>query len=384
MKTMDAPQLIDFGPPERGSPSEPRLIHAVGRLDHDEARNGERRTGGQSGAPYALDVRAVRPTDLFGLLRPPDVVLLDEPRVADRSYAPVRAAMAAMTPGRGRPRFFIARSNGNLVGFAHFQQVGSDRRWLAIAMGAATGVYQAGPAWEELLRHVTVAAGLRGVKRLFAKAPSGMPFLESFDRANYSAYATETIFVSNHPVFGASEAVVRRQEPPDAWAVHQLYNAATPKQVQYAEAWTSERWAVKPARAGERVNAWILEEGHLIIGSVRVTSVGCDHRVELLYHPDRPSAAKELIVVALAKLRKATKIGRIYCAVRGYQAEGATALEDHGFEPVMEQDLLIKYTTAVARVPQSEGTPFPAELIERLPKRAPSFPIGASVGEQSN
>ena len=211
-----------------------------------------------------------------------------------------------------------------------------------------------------------------------------MPFLELFDRAKYSADATETIFISNHPSFATDDVVVRRQEPSDAWAVHQLYNAATPKQVQYAEAWTSERWIVKAGRAGERVNAWILEEGHLIIGSVRITSVDCDDRLELLYHPDRPSVAKELIVVALAKLRKAAKIDRICCAIRGYQAEAATALEDRGFVPVMEQDLLIKYTTAVARVAQTEGTPFPAELIERLPKRAPSFPIGASVGEQGN
>jgi len=382
---MDAPELINVGfPGGRNEQSAPRLVHALSRFNHDDAHGAGDVEGAQSGAPYTLEVRAVRPADLFGLMRPPDVVLLNEPRVADRSYAPIRAAMAAMTPGRGRPKFFVARSNGNLVGFAHFQQDGPDRRWLAIAMGAATGVYQAGPAWEELLRHATVAAGLRGVKRLFAKAPSGMPFLESFDRANYSAYATESIFVSHHPIFGTSEIAVRRQEPADAWAVHQLYNAATPKQVQYAEAWTSDRWAVNPGRSGERIGAWVLEEGHLIVGSVCVTSLGGSHRLELLYHPDRPDAARSLIVIALAKLRKTTNIDRICCAVRGYQAEAATALEDRGFEPVMEQDLLIKYTTAVARVPQSEGTPFPAELIERLPKRAPSFPIGASVGEHGN
>ena len=250
-------------------------------------------------------------------------------------------------------------------------------------MGAATGVYGAGPAWDELLRHTTIAAGLRGVKRLFAKAPCGMPFLDAFHRANYSAYATETIFEADHPIAGAFAVKPRRQEASDAWAVHQLYNAATPKQVQYAEALTSDRWSLNPGGAGDRTAAWLLEEGSLVIGCVRITSVGGDHRLELLHHPDRPETAKELILVALAKLRKAANIDRVVCAVRGYQAEAATALEDRGFEPVMEQDLLIKYTTATARVPQTEGTPFPAELIERLPKRAPSFPIGASVGDQS-
>jgi len=382
---MEAPKPIDLFSSERRSDSaERRLIHAMARFEPNEAEEADRRGVARGDAPYALSVRSVRPTDLPELIRPPEVVLLNEPRISGRSYSPVRMAMGAMVPGRDRPKFFVARSNGNLVGFSHFQQSRPDRRWLGIAMGAATGVYGSGPAWEELLRHTTIAAGLRGVKRLFAKAPSGIPLLDAFDRANYTAYATETIFVSSHPIFGAHEMAPRRQEAADAWAVHQLYNAATPKQVQYAEAFTSDRWAIKPEHSGERISAWILEEGSLIIGSVRITSVGGDHRLELLHHPERPETAKELITVALAKLRKETKIVRIYCAVRGYQAEAATALEDRGFDPVMEQDLLIKYTTATARIPQNEGTPFPAELIERLPKRAPSFPIGASVGDQTS
>ena len=380
---MDAPNPIDLFSSERsvGDAAQGRL-HAMARLERGDDERTDQIENARGDVPYALTVRSARPNDLPSLIRPPEFVLLNEPMITARSYAPFRAAVAAMTPGRERPKFYVARSNGNLVGFAHFAQSGSDRRWIGVAMGAATGVYGAGPAWEALLRQTTVAAGLRGVKRLFAKAPSGLPFLDAFGLVGFTAYATETIFVSTQPIFGTPPASARRQESTDAWAVHQLYNAATPKQVQYAEALTSDRWSIAPERSGARVSAWTLEEGSLVIGSVRVTSLGGQHRLELLHHPDRPEAAKELVIIALARLRKAIKVDRISCAVRGYQAESATALEDCGFQPVMEQDLLIKYTTATARIPQIEGLSFPAELIERLPKRAPSFPIGASIGDQ--
>lgn len=358
-------------------------LSAMPRFARDAGEDRPPEDVAQGGAPYELSVRAVRLLDLPELARPPEFILLNEPRIGSPSYSALGAALSAIAPGWGRPMIFVAKSNGRLVGFAHFRQSGADRRWHGIAIGAGTGVYGPEPAWEALLRHATIAAGLQGVKRVFAKAPSGTAILQSFRRVNYSAYATETVFVTHHPVLGGPDAPVRRQEASDAWAIHQLYNAATPKQVQYAEAFTSDRWQLRHSRKGRQVSAWILEEGNIVIGFVRVASVGEDHRVEVLHHPGRSGTAKELVACALATLGRTARVDRIVCAVRGYQAEVATALEEHGFDPVMEQDLLITHTTAVARVALNEGMAFPAELIERLPKRAPSFPFGASVGDQS-
>jgi hypothetical protein len=379
---MEALNPKDRETPERPRPQRARPeLSAMSRVDSQAGD--ERPTAPSRGdAPYSLSVRTVRPYDLPSLAWPPDVILLNEPRVRQQSYSAFKAAMSAIAPGRHRPYVFVAKSGSRLVGFAHFQQSGPDRRWHGIAIGAATGVYGSGPAWEELLRHATIAAGLRGVKRLFAKAPSGTPIIESFLRSNYAAYATETIFATNNPELGGEEPPVRRQEPSDAWAVHQLYTAATPKQVQYAEAFTSDRWELRRHAQGASVASWLLEEGNIVTGYIRVLSDGGDHRLDVLFHPDRPDAAKALIAAALAKLRKTPKVNRVCCAVRGYQAEAATALEARGFEPILEQDVLIKYTTAVARAALSEPATFPAELIERLPKRAPSFPYGASVGDQ--
>lgn len=332
-------------------------------------------------APYALAVRQVRLIDLPALGRLSGCIALNEPRVQEGGCSPVSAALAAIAPGRNRPHVFVAKSNSRLVGFAHFEQGGKDQRWRGIAIGVQTGVYGAEPVWEELLRHATIAAGLSGVKRLYVKAASGSPLLAAFSKAGYAVYATETVFITQHPVVDAAESRLRRQEAGDAWAIHQLYNAATPKQVQYAEAFTSDRWDVPRAHSGKRFSGWLLEEGNSVIGFVRIGSAGNDHRLDVLHHPEHPKAARVLIGSALAKLR-GVESGRVCCAVRGYQAEAATALEARGFDPVLEQDLLIKYTAAVARPALAEGAVFPAELIERLPKRAPSFPFGASVGDQ--
>ena len=380
---MDARQPIDFDSTDRSHEERDlRLVSAMNRPEPD-ARMPNNLTGpSRAEAPYALAVRPVRFVDLPALARLPECIALDEPRLDGHGYSPVSAAISAIAPGRHRPFVFAAKSNARLLGFVHFEQSGRDQRWRAMAIGVQTGVYGEEPVWEELLRHTTIAAGLRGVKRLFAKAQSGTPLLDSFLRTGYAAYATETIFIARHPIFDGPEVIARRQEAGDAWAIHQLYNAATPKQVQYAEAFTSDRWDARRTRTGKQIAGWLIEDGTALIGFVRIASSGRDHRIEVLQHPEHPEAARMLVGTALAKLRQAGAVDRICCAVRGYQAEAATALEERGFDPVMEQDVLIKYTTAVARPALTEGAVFPAELIERLPKRAPSFPYGAPVGDQ--
>src|SRR6185312_199563 len=122
-------------------------------------------------------------------------------------------------------------------------------------------------------------------KRLYAKAASGSSLLAAFSRSGYAAYATETVFITRRPVLDGAEVRLRRQEAGDAWAIHQLYNAATPKQVQYAEAFTSDRWDQPRAHSGKRFTGWLLEEGNAVIGFVRIASAGADHRLDVLHHP---------------------------------------------------------------------------------------------------
>jgi hypothetical protein len=226
-----------------------------------------------------------------------------------------------------------------------------------------------------LIRHATTAAGLRGVKRLYARIPIGSPAAESVRRVGFNAYASEAVFLAQQLHSAPGVMPLRLQEQTDTWAIHQLYNSAVPKQVQFAEAFTSHRWDVRVGSpAGNIVTrGWLAEDGHQLLGYVRISSHGATHVLELIYAPDRHQIVPDLLDGVIARLRSLTRVDRVYCALRGYQAEAVSALAERGFDPVLEQDLHIKYTTATARLPQPEVVPFHADVIERLPKRVPSF-----------
>ncbi|HEY7035956.1 MAG TPA: hypothetical protein VH482_31775 [Thermomicrobiales bacterium] len=326
-------------------------------------------------SPLELTVRTARLTDLVPLVRVATVLRLNQPEINLHPYRPVRAAASRFLRWRqNRPRVFVACAGDRLVGFAHWQPVLPDRRWQLIALGSSTGVYDAAPVWEELVRHATTAAGLRGVKRLYARVPVGAPAVEAVRRVGFNAYASETVFLAQQLHSAPGVIPLRAQEQTDTWAIHQLYNSAVPKQVQFAEAWTSHRWDVRVGGSSDVVTrGWLAEEGHQLLGYVRVSSHGSTHVMELIYAPDNHAILPGLLDGVIARLRGVARVGRVYCALRGYQAEAVAALSERGFDPVLEQDLHVKYTTATARVPQPETVPFHAEVIERLPKRVPSF-----------
>lgn len=326
-------------------------------------------------SPLSLTVRPARLRDLARLVRVPVVLRLNQPEINLSPYRPAREALRGMLPfTRSRPRILVARAGDRLVAFAHWQPVLPDRRWQLIALGSATGVYDAEPVWEELARHSTIAAGLRGVKRLYARVPVGSPAAEPLRRLGFTAYASETVFLAQQVRSVPARLRMRPQEPADTWAIHQLYSACAPKQVQYAEAWTSHRWELRPSgQLGVTTAGWIVEDGHQVIAYARISSRDGAHVLELLYLPDHHSIVPDLLDGAIARLRAQTRISRIYCTLRGYQEEAVEALSERGFDPVLEQELYVKYTTVPARVAQPEAASFQVEAVERLPKRVPSF-----------
>jgi hypothetical protein len=325
-----------------------------------------------------LDVRGVRWRDLAGLRRLDAFYRLNQPESQLAPYSVLRSGLRASLPGvRRRRPTFVACAGDRLVGYAEFRTIEPDQRWLTVALGASVGVFDADPVWEALLLHAVRAAGLRGVKRLYARVPQAAPVGGVLRRLAWTPYAAETVFVAQD-VADLAPGVAsgrrgRPQTPADTWAIHQLYAAAVPRAVQDAEAYTSHHWDLHgrggPAAKGA---GWLIQDGHQVIGYARTASRTGVHLLELVYHPDRREVLDDLIVGALASLPEGPA-RRVYCAVRGYQTEAATALEDRGFVPTLEQDLLVRYTTATVRVPAVETVSFHVEVREKLPQRVPSF-----------
>ena len=339
---------------------------------------------GSEGPPPAI-VRSVRPTDLGKLRRIGSVVRLDQPDSLILPYSPLRDALRASVPVVGRQRLFVATVGDTLVGFAHFRLFPPDQRWVFHALGSATGVYGAEPVWEELIGHAIVAAGLSGVKRLFARVPQGSPLAGSMKQLAWSPYASETVLMAHGLRPRRCPAGLRAQAPADTWAIHQLYSTTVPRQVQYAEAITSHRWEVDsshrhPPSGG--VRGWLIEDGYHVIGYTRLASRDGNHVVDFLFHPDRIEVLSDLIDGVLAHL-SARRFKRAYAVVRHYQQEALTILLDRGFIPALDQDLHVKYTTVNLRSQAPETVPFHLDVMEKLPKRIPSFLHGHPSDESA-
>lgn len=326
---------------------------------------------------FPLEARSVRPRDLPGLRNLDALYRLNLPESLLTSYSALRSGMkACLARGRRAQPVLVACAGDRLVGFAHFQPTGPDGRWICLALGSSVGVFNVDPVWEALLTQGVRAAGLRGVRRLYARLPQSVPAGEAFRRQGWAPYAAETLFVAHQDVaVPGAGAGLRRQEPSDTWAIHQLYNQSVPKRVQEAEAYTSHRWDARSQPGGTdgaTVVGVLIEDGQRLVGYARTCSRAGSHYVELVYHPERRDILHDLISGALAALT-VRPLRRVYCAVRGYQAEAATALEDRGFAPMLEQELFVKYTTANVRLPAVESVPFHVEVRDKLPQRVPSF-----------
>lgn len=338
----------------------------------------------------SLSIRPVRVRDIPGLFAVSSILSLNQPEASLAPYHPAQAALHSILPGRNRPRMFVAQADEGTLAFAHFVPELPDQRWQLVALGASTGVYDVTPLWEELIERSIVAAGLRGVKRLYAKVPSGSPALGAIRAAGFQNYATEALFIAEQTRIAPSPLALREQEQTDTWAIHQLYNAITPRQVQYAEAYTSHRWdltARRTAPPGVAISGWLLEEAFQVVAYVRATSFGSTHSLELIIHPDWMSETGDVIDAALANLAKQRKINTVYCAIRGYQQELTTALQARGFRHYADLTLAVKYTAVRALAPSVvEQQPQPEGVLERLPKpkRAPSFLLKGDENAQSS
>ena len=328
--------------------------------------------------PASLRVRAFGLPDVPSLMRMPGRLRLDIPDSLLTSQAEFVDLQAALPVIRLDRPTFVALADGQPVGFVKFSPRGPDGRWVATAIAASTGVYSPEPVWEGLLEHGVRSAGLRGVRRLYARVPVGHGLLDAMKRTGWHAYSRETIFRAERVISpGRPGRELRRQEPADAWGIHQLYMAAVPRQIQEIDALTSHVWhhdERRKTRRGIRQTGWLIEEEGLIRAFARFSRGPRAQMVEAVFAPeDRAQFGTLLDGIASQRNRGAP----IYCALRSYMLDAGEELTRRGFVEIGEQETLIRYTTAVVRSPASDPVHFPVELRPALPRRAPTFLEGS-------
>src|SRR5215218_3839102 len=333
----------------------------------------------QSSGPIhhsTLRIRSYSISDLPALLRFPGVLRLDVPNSLLLRRSGMPGLPSALPVLRKERPAFVAVADGQLVGFIRFSPRRPDGRWVISAIGASTGVYAPEPVWEALLAHGVRAAGLRGVRRLFARVPAGHPIVETMHQSGWVSYSRETVFRAERlSAVARSGRDLRLQEPADTWAIHQLYAASAPRQVQEIEALTSHVWDMDQSRRGPRgirQTGWLLEENGELAAYARYSRGSRAGMIDAVVTPGKAAHLGMLLDGVIAVPRRA-RPRPVYCALRTYLMDLHHELSSRGFSAIGEQELLIRYTTASARSTRGEPVYFPVELRPAMPRRVPTF-----------
>jgi hypothetical protein len=322
-----------------------------------------------------VSVRPLNVSDLpsLGSVLQAQVPLNYPQAVLDRRLS---GLLAVLPYGRRYRQVFVAESDGGLSAFAEFQLEPWNYRWTVARLGARLPEPEGADedlvqAWGELLRYAGQVAGASGVKRLAAAAPTDGPVYDSLRQVGFTPYAQETILLAQglHAA-DSGHAVVREQEPSDAWSIHQLYHLATPRAIQYADAFTSNHWDIG-RRAGLRVRGFLIEREQEIMAYCQVTSRGHRHVIDVLVQEGEPHLLQIVVPTALARVGVGDK-DAIWVGIPDYHVDYLAHLEHLGFRPIDRLSLTVKYTAVPAEVHDLGSVVVPT-VIESLPARAPSY-----------
>jgi hypothetical protein len=318
-----------------------------------------------------LSIFATRRRQRVLRLNPPYTLVMPEAMAYDllRSQIPVKPRISFV---------YVYVEHGTVMGYVQARCRWRRRdEWTITTLSAVDKA--ADRVWEPLLEEVCRAAGEEGVIRLFVKIPQDEPRIELFRGLGFTRYTNERIWGNLY--FSASGAQgdapaakpLRRQRGRDAWDLTQLYRAVTPPVAQHAEALTSQQWALsrmpRPwfASQGLLENAYVWPDesasersGSTALGGfVRLLTGARGHWITLMFRPDQANRAvcsQALDYVLWKAARLGTK--PVYCAVREYQSEVESLLEERGFHFLNEQSLLVKYIAEPIKEQQPALVPF--------------------------
>lgn len=333
-------------------------------------------SGDRSG-PSELSCRRLRVRDIRFLVASARQVHLDQPDSLLSSGGPLSTGLRSLGPlRRNKPATSLAFLGDRFAGYVQFDERGPDRHWIATSVGLTGGPLDDRLVLDRLLEYSVVRAGMRSVKRLFARVPRSSTVYDAFLACGFEPYMDESIHLLDRIANRESVGVgIRDQEPADTWAVHKLYHAALPTHMQYAEAWTSHRWDMAAAKGARKIwRAYVMEDGYQVVAYAGVRCSGSSAVIESMYLTDRTQCVRPFVCGVLARIAEDGGPTRVYATAGGYQQELRTVLDDQGFQNIGTQELMIKYTTAkvVARsINASAG--LPSDVLERVPKQVPTY-----------
>ena len=281
----------------------------------------------------------------------------------------------AQVPARRKVSFvYVYAEGGSLLGYIQIKC-----RWRKYDEWAISTIAVSDRAgehvWEALLEHACKEAGERGATRLSVKIPKGEPLQEAFRTLGFTHYTDERIWgnlllaTSDVPKREPDPKPLRRQNNSDAWDLMQLYTAITPPAVRRAEELTTRQWRRSSGPRFPFLSRSMVEKAYVwpdeatnkggLGGYARLLSGVRGHWITFMFRHEGENRAH--IPHALNYvLWKASRLGHkpVYCGIREYQSEAEAPLQDRGFHPLSEQELLVKYLVRPIPVRQPALVPF--------------------------
>lgn len=192
--------------------------------------------------------------------------------------------------------------------------------------------------WLHMLDAMAAQAGANGAQTLLGEVELSHRLFETMRRAGYAVYSRQVIW-RRGPLangFWSTDVTIKPERDEDQIGIAALLGFTIPRIMQTVMGPSTDMNGLVYRKAG-RVEAYLAySEGK--------------HGVFLMpyVHPEVLREAADVVAAALLKIGRCRKLP-IYVCVRGYQGWLENAMLDLGFNPWLEQAVMVKHLTAGVR-----------------------------------
>lgn len=301
-------------------------------------------------------IRSVAPGDLWALRRKSrsQVVLYNESLLVQPHHS-FGFALLCLMQGNGRDRSMMVYRDRSVTAVVQAQGRNGwpEQDIINLCVYGPNGnrLPSDYDIWFRLVEQLCVTVGAKHVQRLYAPVGNHQTELqEIFRQLAFQRYTHRIILQLSGPDWdqGTTLAPMRPQSRRDAWAIHKLYGAITPRLVQQAEVRTPRTWMLPLAQRWQKrsCRGWVLGSENNVQAYLHMLSGPSAHVFTLLIHPDERDKATDVLRFGLAQLLDSRPV---YLLLREYHQDVLQPMENLGFQPVGEQMLLVKNMTVPVR-----------------------------------
>lgn len=280
-------------------------------------------------------------------------------------YSPLWAAVGAPLPwhGSGAATYlYLPTETGRQIkGFVQAikrpVRPEADITHIAPSLGETN---QANIVWNELLEYVVSEAGAHGIQRLYICIATDDPGCELVTESSFTPYIRETLYrLADFSTINLSRQPhpqIRPQREGDSLALQRLVSRYSPQVVQKAEGmFVSNGDSALPLTLRtfwqpDNLEGFIYADQHDIVAAVYIQQGNSGHWLRFYGNPSDTEVMKELLVQSLNALSQ-YQDHPVYCALRPYQNQIGSLLQNYHFSPGQELTRFVKHTTSFIKRP---------------------------------